>query len=34
MGEIKTKDIDEDFSQDQEMFHFSNYPANSKYCKD
>ena len=31
MFEIKTEDVCEDFSNDKEMFDFSNYPAKSKY---
>ena len=31
MYEIKTEDIYKDFSNDKEMFDFSNYSTNSKY---
>ena len=31
MYEIKTEDVYEDFSNNKEMFHFSNYSAKSKY---
>ena len=31
MYEIKTEDVYEDFSNDQEMFDFSNYSTKSKY---
>ena len=31
MYEIKTEDVYEDFSDDKEMFDFSNYSVNSKY---
>ena len=31
MYEIKTKDVDEDFSSIEEMFDFSNCSTNSKY---
>ena len=31
MYEIKTEDVDEDFSNDKEMFDFSNYSTKSKY---
>ena len=30
--EIKTEDVYEDFSNDKEMFDFSNYLTKSKYC--
>ena len=33
MYEIKAKDVYEDFSQDKEMFGFSNYSFQSKYMK-
>ena len=32
MYEIKTEDVYEDFSNDKEMFDFSNYSTKSKYC--
>ena len=32
MYEIKTEDVYEKFSSDKEMFDFSNYSTNSKYC--
>ena len=31
MYEIKTEDVYEDFSNDKEMFDFSNYSTKSKY---
>ena len=31
MYEIKTEDVDKDFSSDKEMFDFSNYSSKSKY---
>ena len=31
MYEIKTEDVNEDFSNDKEMFDFSNYSTKSKY---
>ena len=31
MYEIKTEDVYEDFSNDKEMFDFSNYSSKSKY---
>ena len=31
MYEIKTEDVNEDFSDDTEMFDFSNYSTKSKY---
>ena len=34
MYEIKTEDVYEDFSKDKEMFDFSNYSHDSKYCND
>ena len=34
MYETKTEDAYEDFSNDKEMFDFSNYSANSKYYDD
>ena len=34
MYEIKTECVYEDFSNDKEMFHFSNYSANSEYYDD
>ena len=34
MYEIKTEDVYDDFSQDKEMFYFSNYSAESKYYDD
>ena len=30
--EIKTEDVYKDFSNDKEMFNFSNYSTKSKYC--
>ena len=32
--EIKTEDVWEGFSNDKEMFDFSNYSIKSKYCDD
>ena len=32
MYEIKTEDVYKDFSNDREMFDFSNYSTQSKYC--
>ena len=32
--ETKTEDVYLDFSNDKEMFDFSNYSTNSKYCND
>ena len=32
MYEIKTENFYEDFSNDKEIFDFSNYPTKSKYC--
>ena len=32
MYEIKTEDVCEDFSNDKEMFDFSNHSTKSKYC--
>ena len=32
MYEIKTEDVYEDFSNDKEMFYFSNYSTKSKHC--
>ena len=32
MYEIKTEDVYEDFSNDKEMFNFSNYSTKSKCC--
>ena len=34
MYEIKTEDVYEDFSNDKEMFDFSNYSTDSKYIND
>ena len=34
MHEIKTEDVYEDFSNDKEMFDFSNYSTDSKYIND
>ena len=34
MYEIKTKDVYEDFSKDEEMFDFSNYSFKTKYYDD
>ena len=34
MYEIKTEDVYEDFSEDKDMFHFSNYLLKSKYYDD
>ena len=34
MYEIKTKDVYEDFSNDEEMFDFNNHSAKSKYFDD
>ena len=34
MYEIKTEDVYEDFSTDKEIFNFSDYSAESKYCDD
>ena len=34
MYEIKTEDVYEDFSKDQEIFDFSNYSVKSKYYDD
>ena len=34
MYEIKTEDVYEDFSEDKEMFDFSNYSTKSKYYDD
>ena len=34
MYEIKTDDVSEDFSNDKEMFDFSNYSPKSKYFDD
>ena len=34
MYEIKTEDVYEDFSKDEEMFYFSNYSAKSNYYDD
>ena len=34
MYKIKTEDVSEDFSQDKEMFDFSNYSTESKYYDD
>ena len=34
MYEIEMEDLFEDFSKDKEMFDFSNYSAESKYCDD
>ena len=31
MYKIKTEDVQEDFSNDKEMFDFSNYSADSKF---
>ena len=31
MYDIKTKDVNEDFSKDREINYFSNYSAKSKY---
>ena len=32
MYEIKTEDVYKDFKNDKEMYDFSNYSNNSKYC--
>ena len=34
MYDIKTEDVHEDFSNNKEMFDFSNYSTNSKYYDD
>ena len=34
MHEIKTEDVYEDFNKNKEVFHFSNYSAESKYYDD
>ena len=34
MYTIKTEDVYEDFISDKEMFDFSNYSTNTKYCDD
>ena len=33
MHEVKTVDVYKDFSNDKEMFNFSNYSTKSKYCE-
>ena len=34
MYEIKTEDVYEDYSEDKEIFHLSNYSTKSKYYDD
>ena len=34
MYEMRTEDVDKEFSKDKEIFDFSNYSAESKFCDD